>query len=123
MGIPWAPVTASDVRMNPYTIQGWRPTSVVTQPAISATAESDRAIEPARLGQAALPEANVKEDEPEERQQRPDAHHGLKREPHDIHRRPVGGRHGLQSLDGRVRIVEREQRQESRDLDPVYDLV
>src|SRR5438876_12068707 len=33
-------VTASDVRMNPYTPHGWRPTSVVTQPAISATTES-----------------------------------------------------------------------------------
>jgi len=40
MGIPWAPVTASDVLMNPYTIHGWRPTSVVTQPAMSATTES-----------------------------------------------------------------------------------
>jgi len=35
-----APVTAWDTRITSYTIHGWRPTSVVIQPAISATTDS-----------------------------------------------------------------------------------
>jgi hypothetical protein len=35
-----APVTACETRITSYTIHGWRPTSVVIQPAISATTDS-----------------------------------------------------------------------------------
>jgi hypothetical protein len=35
-----APVTAASTRITSYTIHGWRPTSVVIQPAISATTDS-----------------------------------------------------------------------------------
>ena len=38
--MPLAPVTACDTRITLYTIHGWRPTSVVIQPAISATTDS-----------------------------------------------------------------------------------
>jgi hypothetical protein len=34
-----APVTAASTRITSYTIHGWRPTSVVIQPAISATTD------------------------------------------------------------------------------------
>src|SRR6185295_16788021 len=37
-------VTESFVRSSPYTVHGWRPTSVVTQPAITATNPSGDAI-------------------------------------------------------------------------------
>jgi hypothetical protein len=40
MGMSLAPVTAASTRITSYTIHGWRPTSVVIQPAISATTDS-----------------------------------------------------------------------------------
>jgi hypothetical protein len=40
IGMSLAPVTAEDTRMTSYTIHGCRPTSVVIQPAISATTDS-----------------------------------------------------------------------------------
>jgi hypothetical protein len=40
MGMSLAPVTACGTRCTSYTIHGWRPTSVVIQPAISATTDS-----------------------------------------------------------------------------------
>jgi hypothetical protein len=40
MGMSLAPVTACETRCTSYTIHGWRPTSVVIQPAISATTDS-----------------------------------------------------------------------------------
>ena len=35
-----APVTAASTRITSYTIHGWRPTSVVIHPAISATTDN-----------------------------------------------------------------------------------
>jgi hypothetical protein len=40
MGMSLAPVTAASTRITSYTIHGWRPTSVVIQPAMSATTEA-----------------------------------------------------------------------------------
>ena len=40
IGMSLAPVTAASTRITSYTIHGWRPTSVVIHPAISATTDN-----------------------------------------------------------------------------------
>jgi hypothetical protein len=50
-----APVTAWSTFMTSYTIQGWRPTSVVIQPAISATTDNGPAATTAQSSQRGSP--------------------------------------------------------------------
>src|SRR3954468_2946949 len=126
--MPEAPLTACLVRITLYTTRGWRPTSVVTQPAISATTESGPASVRARWNQSdfrepSSPDADREEDHAEERQQRPDPHHDLEGDADDLHRRPAVRRDGTQPLDSRVRVVMSEEREQFRDAQPVLDPV
>ena len=50
-GMSLAPVTACGTFITSYTIHGWRPTSVVIHPAISATTDSGPAATTAQSSQ------------------------------------------------------------------------
>src|SRR5919106_1190001 len=109
-GIPPAPVTASSVRITSYTTHGWRPTSVVTQPAISAITDSGPAATTARWNHA------------EPGQRGADRDHRPERQLHDPDRRPILLGHAVEALHDGVRVVEREQREQPRDLDPAGEV-
>src|SRR5690348_6160426 len=82
-----------------------------------------RPAEPPRRQQLTAPPPEEQVDQAEQGQQGADADHGLEGEPDHVHRRLVGQRDDVQALHGGVRVVEGEQRQQPRDLDPVHHRV
>ena len=105
----------------PYTVHGWRPASVVVQPAITAIKPSGIAQVAARKPARARldPAARELHDAPQherEHQQR-DADHDVKGEEHDGHGRPVLARKVLQSAHEAVRIVRQIKAAEHRNRD------
>src|SRR3954449_4944656 len=87
-------VTAARVSRWPTTVQGWRPTSVTTQPASRATTVRAPLTATQRrnqrlAGDVAPPPPVDREPQREDQQRRPDGHHDVEGQVHRAHQ--VGG--------------------------------
>ena len=83
--MPLAGVTASDVRMKPLTIQGWRPTSVTIQPHSRATIAATPETATARrnhvvAGRSRFRHQTIANQTASRKRSGPDAHHGVEGE-------------------------------------------
>ena len=96
----------SAVRNNPYTVNGWRPVSVVIQPASTAM-KPEGAIATANMCSSresySLPlHAHQQAEQAERQHQQSHADHDPERPERDRHRRPVFARHGVEAGHRRV---------------------
>src|SRR5216683_2929164 len=106
--------TESAVRRSPYTVKGWRPTSVVNQPASTA-------MQPARLIKLAFP-ARIQAQEAEAQYQKSDADHDAERPEYNRHRWPVFARHRVEPRERCIKRMLENERRQFWDLDRISDL-
>ena len=115
-------VTASSTRITRYTIHGWRPTSVVTQPACERDHREPARTPPPLAGTSGLSRIVVTALAPpvpdgDSGHHRAGAHHRLEREVDDVRRWPFVGREFVETRHLPVERVGGDERTEPRDLD------
>ena len=112
---------ASAVRRMPCTIQGWRPLSVTTQPAMTATKPihqvcADDPQVPAGLEQRAAPPQQRAVERRRDHEEA-DRQHDAEGEEHRHDRRTVLRRHALEPREQAVRVMGEDERGAARDRD------
>ena len=111
--------TPSLVRSRPWTIQGWRPTSVAVQPMLMAMMGSGKLQTSTHSIQRAFSrrfmQMHRERDQHDQDEEEGQRDHQVVALEGELHRRAVGGGHAVQSGDGRVRVEVQHQAQAAGD--------